>query len=76
MKMKFDRITTKPDQMGGEPCIRGMRMPVSTVVRHIAEGWSIEQLLTEWPELEAEDVRQALLFASEATRVRHLPISP
>lgn len=64
----FPRITIRPDHMGGVPCIRGMRMPVATVVRMVANGLSIAQIIELHPKLEAEDVREALLFAA-------LPIS-
>ncbi len=73
--MKFERITTNPEQMGGEPCIRGMRMPVATLIRYIAEGWTVERIIEEWPDLERDDIREALLFASEATRIRYVPLS-
>ncbi|WP_269189781.1 DUF433 domain-containing protein [Haloechinothrix halophila] len=49
---------------GGQPCIRGMRFPVKTIVHMVAQGMSTEQILAEHPDLEAEDVRQALEFAA------------
>ena len=61
---KWDRITTDPEKMGGAPCIRGMRMPVATVVGMIAEGMSEEQIIADFPYLEKEDIKQALGFAA------------
>jgi uncharacterized protein (DUF433 family) len=60
----FDRITFDPMVMGGRACIRGMRMTVSLVVNLVANGMSTEEILREYPELEAEDIRQALQYAS------------
>lgn len=60
----FDRITFDPAVMGGRACIRGMRMTVSLVVNLVASGMSTEDIVREYPELEAEDVRQALQYAS------------
>ena len=60
----FDRITFDPLVMGGRACVRGMRMTVSLVVNLVANGMSTEDILREYPELEAEDIRQALQYAS------------
>ena len=60
----FDRITFDPAVMGGRACIRGMRMSVSLVVNLVANGMSTEDIVREYPELEAEDIRQALQYAS------------
>lgn len=60
----FDRITFAPAVMGGRACIRGMRMTVSLVVNLVANGMSTEDIVREYPELEAEDIRQALQYAS------------
>jgi len=60
----FDRITFDPTVMGGRACIRGMRMTVSLVVNLVANGMSTEDIVREYPELEVEDVRQALQYAS------------
>ena len=73
--MKFTRITVSPDQMGGVPCIRGLRIPVATVVGMVADGMEAEQILEAYPDLEAEDVQEALRFAAEAVRERELPLS-
>lgn len=72
--MRFDRITVEPDKMGGVPCIRGLRIPVATVVGMVAEGMSVEEILADYPDLEADDVRQALQYAAEAVRERELPL--
>lgn len=60
----FDRITADPQVMGGQPCIRGMRFPVKSIVRMVAHGMSSEQILIEHPDLEEADIRQALEFAA------------
>ena len=60
----FERITFDPAVMGGRACIRGMRMTVSLVVNLVANGMSTEDIVREYPELEAEDIRQALQYAS------------
>ena len=58
--MGFDRITIRGDQMGGMPCIRGLRMPVATVVGLVAAGLKPAEILAEHPELEEEDIWEAL----------------
>src|SRR5664279_5245935 len=63
----FGRSAVGPAVMGGRACIRGMRMTVSLVVNLVANGMSIEDIIREYPELEAEDIRQALPYASELT---------
>jgi uncharacterized protein (DUF433 family) len=73
--MKFARITAKPDQMGGVPCIRGLRIPVATVIGMIAEGMSQKEILEAYPDLESKDIREALHFAAEAVRERELPLA-
>jgi uncharacterized protein (DUF433 family) len=60
----FDRITFDPMVMGGRASIRGMRMTVSLVVNLVANGMSTNDIVREYPELEAEDIRQALQYAS------------
>ena len=72
--MRFDRITVEPDKMGGVPCIRGLRIPVATVGGMVAEGMSVDEILADYPDLEADDVRQALQYAAEAVRERELPL--
>jgi uncharacterized protein (DUF433 family) len=74
--MTFERITTDPDVMGGLPSIRGLRIPVATVVAMVADGMSVEEIIAELPDLTREDVREALLYAAEAVRDRELPLRP
>jgi len=61
---KFDRITLDPEQLGGKPCIRHMRVTVGTVVGLIGSGHSIDDILDLYPYLEREDVLQALRYAA------------
>ncbi len=72
--MRYPRITVNPQQMGGAPCIRGMRMPVVTVLRMVADGMTTEEILANHPELEVEDIREAVAFAAEAIDERVLPV--
>jgi uncharacterized protein (DUF433 family) len=65
--MAFSRITVSPQQMGGAPCIRGLRIPVATVVSMVAEGLSDDEILKSHPDLEAEDIREALAQAVKWT---------
>lgn len=60
--------------MGGQPCIRDLRIPVATVVAMVADAMSTDQIVTQLPDLEAEDVAEALRYASEAVRERQLPL--
>lgn len=60
----FDRITFDPQIMGGRACIRGMRITVSLVVNLVANGMTTEEILKEYPGLEAEDIRQALQYVA------------
>ena len=73
--MPFPRITIRPDQMGGAPCIRGLRIPVSVVVDMVADGVAYEEILRLYPDLEQDDIREALKFAAEAVRERELPLA-
>lgn len=72
--MAFERITTDPEIMGGLPCIRGLRMPVATVVAMVADGMATEEIIAEHPDLTPEDIHEALLYAAEAVRERELPL--
>ena len=72
--MKFTRITAEPSKMGGMPCIRGLRIPVATVVGMVADGMSKEEILKAYPDLEGEDIHQALCYAAEAVKERELPL--
>ena len=73
--MAFLRITVAPEQMGGVPCIRGLRVPVATVVGMLADGMTEEEILAAYPDLEREDIHEALRYAAEAVRERELPLT-
>jgi uncharacterized protein (DUF433 family) len=60
----LDRITFDPAILGGRACIRGMRIPVSVIVKQIAHGASREQVLSDYPDLEEQDIQQALEYAA------------
>lgn len=72
--MKFTRITVDPRQMGGVPCLRGLRIPVATVVAMIADGMTEAEILAAYPDLQREDIAEALHYAAEAVRERELPL--
>ena len=72
--MTFTRITVDPRQMGGVPCIRGLRIPVATVVEMVADGMRDEEILAAYPDLEAGDIREALRYAAVAVREREIPL--
>jgi uncharacterized protein (DUF433 family) len=74
--MAFERITVNPNQMGGVPCIRGLRIPVATVVGMLADGMTAAEVLAALPELEPADIPEALRYAAEAVRERELPVTP
>ena len=63
---KFNRITLDPDKCFGRPCIRGLRMPVASILSYLSSGMTIDEILKEWPELEREDIYQTLGYASWA----------
>jgi uncharacterized protein (DUF433 family) len=73
--MKFTRITTDPAQMGGVPCIRGLRIPVATVVGMVADGMTAAEILVAYPDLDADDIAEALRYAADAVRERELPLA-
>ena len=72
--MKFERITINPKQMGGLPCIRGLRIPVATVLGQLAAARSHAEIIEDFPELEEADIYAALEFAAEAVQERELPL--
>ena len=72
--MKFERITVNPEQMGGVPCVRGLRIPVATIVGMVAEGITEAEILRAYPDLRKEDIREALRYAAEAVKERELPV--
>lgn len=69
------RLALRPDQMGGAPCIRGLRIPVATVIGMVAEGMGDPEVLAAYPDLQAEDIREAMRYAAEAVRERELPLA-
>jgi uncharacterized protein (DUF433 family) len=73
--MTFTRITVRADQMDGVPCIRGLRIPVATVVGMIADGMTTPEIIEAYPDLEIADVQEALRYAAEAVRERELPLA-
>jgi uncharacterized protein (DUF433 family) len=73
---RFDRITTNPGIVGGQPTIRGMRLTVRRVVEAVATYPNRDDLFREYPELEPEDVRQALEFAASNLDDRIVPLEP
>ena len=72
--MVFTRITADTARMGGVPCIRDLRVPVATIVGMVADGMSMADILRAYPDLEAEDVAEALRFAADAVREREIPL--
>ena len=74
----FQRITIDPEQMNGLPCIRALRIPVTAVVDMVAAGLSDDEILDAYPDLELEDIREALRHAAAAVREHQLPqiVSP
>jgi uncharacterized protein (DUF433 family) len=73
--LKFTRITVDPMQMGGAPCIRGLRIPIATVVSMMADGMTEAEILAAYPDLERADIDEALRYAAEAVRERELPLT-
>ncbi|MEW5694302.1 MAG: DUF433 domain-containing protein [Candidatus Hydrogenedentota bacterium] len=72
---KYKRISIDPQKMGGVPCIRNLRMPIATLIAMLADGYSIKDILNEHPELEKDDIFEALRYASEVMRVREIPLA-
>ena len=73
--MAFERITVNPAQMGGLPCIRGLRVTVSAVVGQLGAGHTIDEILADYPYLERDDVYAALEYAAAAVSERELPLT-
>ena len=67
---RFDRITLDPEKCFGKPCIRGLRMPIASLLSYLSSGMTIDDVLNEWPELEREDIYQALAYAAWAMQER------
>lgn len=76
MEGRLSRITADPAVCGGQPCLRGLRMPVATVLRYLAAGRTPEQIVEEFSELELEDVREALQYAAWLASSRVLDMPP
>jgi uncharacterized protein (DUF433 family) len=70
----FDRITFNPRIMGGRACIRGMRITVSLLVNLVANGMTVEEIRSEYPDIEPEDVRQALQYAASLANEELIPL--
>lgn len=75
MDAMFKRISIDHNVMGGVPCVAGTRIPVSTVVGMLAEGMSEDEILSDFPQLHAEDIRSALGYAAAAVDERELPLA-
>ena len=69
----FKRITFEPKIMGGQACIRGMRIPVSLIINLVANGMKTEEIIKEYPVLESEDIKEALHYASWLTKEEVIP---
>jgi uncharacterized protein (DUF433 family) len=72
--MRYTRITVDPNQMCGVPCLRGLRIPVATVVDMVADGMSFDEILKAYHGLQREDISEALRYAADAVRERELPL--
>ncbi len=72
--MEFERITIDPAKMRGLPCIRGLRIPVATILGQLAAGQSVDEILSDFPDLEAADIPAALEYADAAVPQRELPL--
>lgn len=71
---RFQRITIDPNKCLGKPCIRGLRIPVASILSYLSSGMTIEEILAEWPELELEDIYEALGFAAEIMEERFIAL--
>jgi uncharacterized protein (DUF433 family) len=71
----LQRISSNPDVMGGKPCIRGMRVTVGMIVGALAAGRSVSDLLTDFPYLEEQDIREALAYAASLAQGREFPLA-
>ena len=72
---QLDRITFDPNVMGGKPCIRAMRVTVGTIVGLIASGATFEEILADYPYLEAEDIPAALSYAAWRSEEIEIPLT-
>jgi len=69
------RITIDPEVMGGKPCIRGMRITVGMIVESVSAGRTVTDLLTDFPYLEEQDIREALAFAASLAQGREVRLA-
>ena len=74
-QMNYTRITVNAGQMDGVPCIRGLRIPVATIVAMVADRMNDAEIVAAYPDLVEEDIREALHYAAEAVRERELPLA-
>ncbi|MBI4645701.1 MAG: DUF433 domain-containing protein [Bacteroidia bacterium] len=70
----YKRITINPQQMNGEPCIRGLRIPVATILILMSQCHTIEEILAFYPDLERDDILEALNFAAHTVTEREIPL--
>ena len=73
--MVFARITIDPNQMAGVPCIRGLRIPVATILSKLAAGMTWAEILIPYPDLQPDDIAEALHFAAQAVTEKHIPFA-
>jgi uncharacterized protein (DUF433 family) len=71
---QFDRITFDPEKCFGKACIRGLRIPVSSILSYLSSGMTTEEILEEWPELSDQDLYQALAYAASVLEERVVPL--
>ncbi|MBI3362341.1 MAG: DUF433 domain-containing protein [Chloroflexi bacterium] len=71
---RFNRITLDPEKCFGKPCIRGLRMPVASILSYLSSGMPVAEILRQWPELEQDDIYQALGYAAWAMEERVVPL--
>ncbi len=72
---RFDRITQTPEIMGGKPCVRGSRVTVGMIVGQVGSGRTVDELVTDYPYLERDDILQALLYAAWRADEREVDIA-
>ena len=72
--MQFTRITFEPNKMGGQACIRGLRMTVASVLRMLAGGMTVPEILQDHPDLQAEDIAECLRYAAFLAEERVFPL--
>jgi len=71
---RFERITLDPEKCFGKACVRGLRIPIASILSYLSSGMSVDDILREWPELEREDIYQALGYAAWAMEERVVPL--